>query len=190
MAKNRRQPPSIRGPREAGSGRAQARLAQLHRSLRCGWDRLAKQPVLIGLCRKCKPCRRSGQEPSPTQRSMAAIDERQNASRAEIGAAGTRDRPDQYGQSRYRLRPGEPVTSTGKRVATLNRPSEGFRQVGKTKDVRAAVERELGFDPTIESAHHRQQHRRHVDGEPVIEAAARGRGRDDAVACAGRPVPA
>jgi hypothetical protein len=43
IAKNRRQPPSIRGPREAGSGRAQARLAQLRRSLRRGWDRLAEQ---------------------------------------------------------------------------------------------------------------------------------------------------
>jgi hypothetical protein len=30
---------------------------------------------------------------------------------------------------------------------------EGVRQVAKTKDVRAAVEKELGFDPRVEAAH-------------------------------------
>jgi hypothetical protein len=45
MAKNRRQPPPIRGPREAGIRPAQARLAQLRRSLRRGWDHPAEQPV-------------------------------------------------------------------------------------------------------------------------------------------------
>src|SRR6266567_3348579 len=31
--------------------------------------------------------------------------------------------------------------------------SKGVGQVGKTKDVRAAVEKELGFDPRVDSAH-------------------------------------
>ena len=45
----------------------------------------------------------------------------------------------------------------GERVATLIRRGKGFRQMGKdpvgrTKDVRAAVEAELGFDPRVDSA--------------------------------------
>jgi hypothetical protein len=41
--------------------------------------------------------------------------------------------------------------------------------VSKAKDLRAALETELGFDPVTDSAHHRQERRRRVDGEPGID---------------------
>jgi hypothetical protein len=55
VAKNRRQPPSSAGRGKPGSGWAQARLAQLRRSLRRGWDRAEQTSPLSGFIASATP---------------------------------------------------------------------------------------------------------------------------------------
>src|SRR5215470_16260987 len=52
---------------------------------------------------------------------------------------------------RYRLRWAEIGAWTGLKCGSPRSPREGVRQMSTTKDVRAAVEAELGFDPRVDS---------------------------------------
>jgi osmotically-inducible protein OsmY len=68
-------------------------------------------------------------------------------------AAGFSYSSGQYQQSRRHLGPGEIVTWTDRGTAIRRLiPPEGFREMGKIKDIREAVEAELNFDPLVDAA--------------------------------------